>query len=179
MQPDPGCHLTDIEGRGRLRDGEAVHRHQFKHGPFTFREGTQELVQFPDPPGGVDPLHQAIDVVGVKQAAARDEALGALFTRGAAELGRDDVARDPVQPRPWTADGPPVPRRSLDDRQEYLRSQVSGQMRIRYPAGHEPGDLVLVRVVELGERGWVSPDRLHRQPGPSSHERPSRRLVHQ
>ena len=106
VQPDPGGHLPDVERRGRFRDGETVNRHEFKHGPFALRKSLQRLVQLPDLPQGVDPLRQAIDVVGVEQAAARDQALGALLARGPAELGGDDVARDPVQPRPRAAMDP-------------------------------------------------------------------------
>ena len=177
VQPDPGGHLPDVERRGRFRDGETVNRHQFKHGPFAFRQSLQHLVQLPDLPEGVDLLHQAIDVVGVEQAAPRDQPLGVLLARGPAELGGDDVARDPVQPRPRTSEGPPVPRRRLDHRQEHLGGQVSDQLRVRYAARHEPGHLVHVGAVELGERGRIGPDRPHRRLGPSTHRRPLRRLI--
>ena len=136
-------------------------------------------MQLPDLPAGVDLLGQAIDVVGVKQAAARDQALGALSARGPAELGRDDVARDPVQPRPRAAGGPPVPLRRLDRRQEHLRGQVSGQLRVRHPARHESGHLAHVRSVELSERSGFGPDRPYRPLGPSTHHQPLLRLVHQ
>jgi hypothetical protein len=129
-------------------------------------------MQLPDLPEGVDLLGQAIDVVGVKQTAARDQALGALFARGPAELGGDDVARDPLQPRARAASGPSVPRRRLDRRQKHLRGQVSGQLRVRHPARHEPGHLVHVRTVELSERSRLGPDRPYRPLGPSTHHRP-------
>jgi len=128
-------------------------------------------MKFPDPPGGVDLLDQVIDVVGVQQPAARDQALRTALAHCPTELGRDDVARDSVQPRPWPAEGSSVARRRVDHGDEYLRGQVSDLVRVRHPAGHEPGYVVYVRAVELGERGGVGPDRPNRRLCPWVHRR--------
>lgn len=128
-------------------------------------------MQFPDPPGGVDLLHQVIDVVGVQQPTARNQALRTALARCPTELGRDDVARDPVQPRPRPAEGSSVAWRRVNHGDEYLRGQVSNLVRVRHPAGHEPGYVVHVRAVELGERGGVGPDRPNRRLSPWVHRR--------
>ena len=104
--PHPGGHLPDVQRRGRLGDGQAVYRHQFQHGTFASREGLQFRVQLPDLPQRVDFRHHAFDVVGIEQPASRDHALRTVLASGAAELGGDDIARDPVQPRPRAAGGP-------------------------------------------------------------------------
>jgi hypothetical protein len=142
---------------GRFSDGEPVHRHQFQHRSFALREGLQLLVQLPDLPESVDFLRQTIDVIGVQQTAARNQALSAAFPHGPAELSSDDVARDPVQPRPRATERSPVLRRRIDHREEHLRGQVSGQLRVRHPARHEPGHLIHMRTVELAERGGIGP----------------------
>ena len=83
-------------------------------------------MQPPDLPGGIDLLDQPADVVGLEQPAGRYVADGAAFPRRAAELGRDDVPRDPVQPCPRPAGRPAVSGRRVDRRQEDLGCQVGG-----------------------------------------------------
>jgi hypothetical protein len=72
--------------------------------PWPLREDLQFRVQLPDLPQRVDFLRHALDVVGIEQPAPRDHALRAMLPGGAAELGGDDVARDPEQPRPRAAE---------------------------------------------------------------------------
>jgi hypothetical protein len=139
---------------------------------FALRERLQRGMQFPYLPGRVDLLHQPVDVVGVEQPVPRDQGLRLTFPHRPAQLGRDDVARDPVQPRPRSAEGTPVTRRRVDHGEEHLGGQVRGQVRIRHPARHEPGHLVRLRAVELAERSRVGPDRPYRRLGPWIHQRP-------
>jgi len=177
VQADPGGHRPDAQRRGGLGNAEAVHRDQLEDGALCAGQCPQFLVQPPHLAGRVDLGHQTVDVVGLEQPAAGDQALGAAFPRGAAEFGGDHVARDPEQPRAWPAGRAAVPRGRLDRRQEHVGGQVGGQVRVGDAAGDEPGDLADVRPVEGGERGLIGPDGPDRRLLPGSHEAPPLALL--
>lgn len=186
MQSDARRDRAYPERRGRVADGKLVQRYEFEHGALAIGEPPERGVERACLCGSVDSFLDPGDIVAFEQAAPLDPSLRVPFAGAAAQLGRDDDARDAKQPSPWRAAILAVAPRSRDYRQEHIGRQIGREVRIvETPRDEALHRLDVLTVERLKDRGITRDPRqlvsihintwpsgataLHELCGPSQH----------
>lgn len=156
VQPDAGDRL-DTDRLRRVADGETVQRDELDQRPLALRQAIERPAQDTCLRLGVDTLVEQREIVLLHQRAPREAAGCPQLPAATASLGRDDVARDAIEPGDRIAATAPVRVRRVDRGQE----DVCGQVRIVDTASDEALHLLHMRAVEGFERIRVVGDPCH------------------